>query len=560
MFAVEIKFTARQYHATPWDAHTNEGRVEWPPCPWRIARALVAVGYSKLNWHGDIPDVAKSLLTSICNVTPKFILPNSAETHTRHYMPVREGKNQKTVKIIDSFLRIANDDDPLWVIYECELEDPERKLLNELIDGLAYLGRAESWVEARLLESVEMKSLLGDSDPKSSSSGKQFKWSTVTDTTSTGTTPDTTHGTVRLLAPCVPRVFDTWRQQAIDSAVEAKLEIARGESGDLKEAAQKKIIKKVVQPYPADMFEALKADNIVWQKNGWPHPPGSRWVDYSLPPNLFQTTLAISKRLNSSSEPPKAILLSIDGAGESGNVRPLLQRSLPLMEMLHAYAINLAAKRAEPGSNLPSVITGKDHYNKPLKGSHNHAHWIPLSLYGKGQIDHVLVFSNSGFCTPSREAISAITHGYAKGISKLAINVVGVGSISDVYRELSAVGGLFETSTSVLKSGTVFESFTPLVLRKYLSNRGKKTCEGQIREELKERGIQDPLRIETISSSQMVERKLKGFILRRKSGKPQPMAERSWAFRIHFAEPVINVPITLGYGSHFGLGLFHAVK
>jgi len=31
MFAIEIRFPSGRYHATPWDAHVNEGRVEWRP-------------------------------------------------------------------------------------------------------------------------------------------------------------------------------------------------------------------------------------------------------------------------------------------------------------------------------------------------------------------------------------------------------------------------------------------------------------------------------------------------------------------------------------------------
>lgn len=31
--AVEFRFPARRYHATPWGNHVNEGLIEWPPSP-----------------------------------------------------------------------------------------------------------------------------------------------------------------------------------------------------------------------------------------------------------------------------------------------------------------------------------------------------------------------------------------------------------------------------------------------------------------------------------------------------------------------------------------------
>ena len=45
-----FRFPAGHYHATPWGNHVNEGLIEWPPSPWRVVRALLATGFSKLGW------------------------------------------------------------------------------------------------------------------------------------------------------------------------------------------------------------------------------------------------------------------------------------------------------------------------------------------------------------------------------------------------------------------------------------------------------------------------------------------------------------------------------
>src|SRR3990172_1100943 len=41
--AISIRFLTGRAHLHPWDTHHSEGRVDWPPAPWRLLRALVAV-------------------------------------------------------------------------------------------------------------------------------------------------------------------------------------------------------------------------------------------------------------------------------------------------------------------------------------------------------------------------------------------------------------------------------------------------------------------------------------------------------------------------------------
>ncbi|WP_153559015.1 hypothetical protein [Roseimaritima sediminicola] len=86
------------------------------------------------------------------------------------------------------------------------------------------------------------------------------------------------------------------------------------------------------------------------------------------------------------------------------------------------------------------------------------------------------------------------------------------------------------------------------------------TAENQIREELVERGLPEPTEIGFWTSEEMVQRRMKGFVLRRQTSKPQPPFERSFGVTIRFAEVVHRVPISLGYASHYGLGLLRAVE
>src|SRR5581483_4973224 len=121
-------------HATPWGAHVNEGAVEWPPSPWRLLRALMAVGFAKRGWTGGtpgIPALARSLLERLAGVMPHFRLPDGTVAHSRHYLPFTEGTAEKTTKVIDAFFRLSGDQ-PAHVHWPLVLPAEEGALLADL--------------------------------------------------------------------------------------------------------------------------------------------------------------------------------------------------------------------------------------------------------------------------------------------------------------------------------------------------------------------------------------------------------------------------------------------
>jgi len=111
MVAISIRFPAGRYHATPWGRHVNEAEVEWPPSPWRILRALVAI------WHRKGWDERHSLKTldelveTLSTRFPSYSLPPAVRAHSRHYMPqgYLKGGREDTSLVFDAFARIARD-------------------------------------------------------------------------------------------------------------------------------------------------------------------------------------------------------------------------------------------------------------------------------------------------------------------------------------------------------------------------------------------------------------------------------------------------------------------
>lgn len=149
---VEVNFPLGRYHATPWDAGANSGYVEWPPSPWRVMRALVAVAHAGV---ADV-DAAVALVGRLGNPSAFESAPITTGT-TRHYMPdVKHRTDDRggTDLVLDAFVSVAHRDSlpDLRIHWDAELATEEHKLLTVLVENLPYLGRSESVCEAKVSE------------------------------------------------------------------------------------------------------------------------------------------------------------------------------------------------------------------------------------------------------------------------------------------------------------------------------------------------------------------------------------------------------------------------
>lgn len=148
MLRIDLNLLAGRFHATPWGRHVNEGEPEWPPSPWRLLRALVS------SWKRTAPHLTaeelQPLFTKLAQ-PPSFHLPGAVAGHTRHYMPQA---NNKKLLVHDPHIKVARNDSgefcPVTILWEeVELTETEEGLLDRLLLGVCYFGRAESWCELK---------------------------------------------------------------------------------------------------------------------------------------------------------------------------------------------------------------------------------------------------------------------------------------------------------------------------------------------------------------------------------------------------------------------------
>lgn len=546
--SLAFRFVAGRYHATPFGYHVNEGLIEWPPSPWRLARALLSVGYTSGVWnHNGPPPVARNLLEALCSELPHFILPDVTGTHTRHYMPIGvldgKTKREKTTLVFDTWARIGNRElIASWA--NIKLGAAELSVLRTLAERLNYLGRSESWVQGRVIPENE-------SIPESNCFPGE-----------PGESPGRRWEQVALVAPESASAYADWRARRLeDELAEFPLPNGRKPSKALLDKRA-----KVSEPYPSDLLECLQKDTTWLRSHGWSRPPGSRRIFYWRPSGAISISAPRVRTAARSGTPVKAMLLSLTNASNNDHALPPVTRTLQQAELLHRALVGIAAKHGTP----PSELTGRDRHRRPLRGPHGHAHINPLDLDGDGHLDHILVWAPGGLGAEAQDAIRAARRTFTKGgIEPLRLALATAGDTTDLAR----LGGKYGRRIRQLTGqAAVWWSVTPFVLPRYAKDRGRNTMEGQVRAELRSRGLPEPIDVEplwptttssrgrkasheTVAEENGAEwRRFRHYGLIRKHG-PQPPMACGFAIRIAF-EQAIPGPLAIGYGSHFGLGLF----
>lgn len=496
MLRLLFDFSAGRYHATPWGHHVNEGLVEWPPSPWRIIRALLATGYTKLGWQ-QVPDDMRRLVEALAASEPTYRLPHATTGHTRHYMPVKGWKKgvQKTSLVIDAFINPAG---ALGVEWPAALDPAQRDLLAQLLSRLGYLGRAESRVTARLAT--------GDGDLPGIVVSTQ------------GAEPD--DEPVRLLAPVASPEYDAWRCGSPRA--------------------------------PDDLLAALHIDTNTLQKEGWNFPPGTHELIYWRPASAFAPAIASGWSGSAAIDRDDTALLALS-TDKKRDVLPLMERALPTMALFRRALLSRIGDEQQLG-RCPE-LTGKDGQGRPSRCGHRHAHFIPMALDARNpkRIDHVLVHAPMGLGPLAERGLRRLRRTWAKGMDDIAVTLIGIGKRAS-FRNVAG------EPVRELGSGTTWVSRTPFIPPRFLKSHGKDSVKGQIRAELERRGLPDLVAAPAIaepteeSDAGRRARWFRGFARTRQANGGTPPAGL-FHVTLTFTRPVEG-PICLGWGCHFGLGLF----
>lgn len=512
MTVLELRFPVGRYHATPWGRHVNEGAVEWPPSPWRILRALIATWYLKAR---EIPEPTIRSLVENLSVLPSFRLPGASTSHTRHYMPLRNG--EKT-KVFDTFIQLPRED-CVQVVWNIDLAPELAAALTTLAARFGYFGRAESLVLARVLDDVTQ--IKPNSLPLAEGASL----------------PEHTE-LVRLLTAVTPSDYERWRAEFL-----ASQPASEGKKNSPKKAKAPKT------EIPDDLFNALHADTGGLQAAGWNLPPGAQYVNYIRPENAFTPTAKL-RPLRSRDLPTVARYAVVS------TVAPGIRQAISVADRVH--------KALCAGDECAPVFTGLGANQEP-RGDHVHAHIFCEPNGERDAITHITVWAPMGFDEAARLSLRTLNKVWGHGGHDIRLVLHGIGQTTDF-----AECNLFEKSDK-------WRSLTPFV-----STRHAKTFRDG-RPKIDETGWQvgsaghDLLRLlklykpkigveikqidERSGPFRFGNRHLRSlqFQTVRHNGGGSHGDEPGKCFQLTFSTPVQG-PLALGYGCHFGLGLFVPVR
>lgn len=542
MLEIEFKFPAGRYHATPWNHHVNEGVVEWPPSPWRFLRALIATWHLKSTAEESSrseEDEARlrSLIATLAGELPLYSLPQGVPSHTRHYMPLYK---DSTTKVFDTFLDVG--ERPLVMHWPtADLAHGERTLLDRLVRRIGYLGRAESWVEGHVR--IEPRGEVADVVPLSAANEPA----------------DVQDEIVRVLAPALPNEYAAWRTAELERRQRRRLAekraraIARG-----KEPTREKLTAKdrenISASLPETVVDALQLETGDLRKAGWNAPPGSRWVDYRRPPDKINPRPAPSRARRSPRPHHVVARFAL-----TSSVLPLLTEAMAVTDRLRQALISHGG-----GGNIP-VFTGHGADDAPLLG-HRHGFFLAEANGRQGRITHATIYAEMGFDERALRALHRLPKIWGHGGHDIQTVLIGTGA-----PESFAGQDLEAGQCPLLIESDVWISRTPFVPTRHpkttrggehkLDSAGLQigSPEHDLRRLLRELGreLPEPIRVEPLAGTYLGGKAVhwSAFRTTRPKGGGRRGSNVGYGFRIQFPRPVRG-PIALGYGAHFGLGVF----
>jgi CRISPR-associated protein Csb2 len=441
---------------------------------------------------------------------------------------MKNGREETTL-VLDTFADVG--DGALYVRWPMRVDEEARQLFDTLVAHLGYLGRSESWV---LGESIA-------DDVPLPRGGHAFPHSD-------GVRPGRGFEQIALIAPDTPNDYASWRKSEVEAAIR-ELGLSFGKKTT---QAQQKKIDAIQSAYPADLVDCLQRDTAWWRAQKWSRAPGTRSVLYWREGNALEIGPPSSPRV-SSGHRVEMMLLALTTPSGSKSPLPTIARTLPHAELLHSAVVSKLGFDGEP---CPELV-GRDETGEPLRGGHRHAHILPVDLDSDGRLDHIVVFASMGLGTRAQRALRSLRRTYMKGgVGELQVAIAGSGALND----LRAIGSGLSRAVDELLGPTTgavsWVSKTPFVPPRHLKKSGRSSLIGQVEAELRVRGF-PPAKADVLDWTGET-LALRHFVRRRQRG-PQPPFDIGFAIRLHFDRP-IKGPICLGYGSHFGLGLFHATQ
>lgn len=273
-------------------------------------------------------------------------------------------------------------------------------------------------------------------------------------------------------------------------------------------------------------------------------PPGGRYVQYSAPGNISLRESAGGAR------PSHLHDITIVRYAVAGRARLPVTDALRVGDMARTACMSRYGRMRD--GNTSCTFAGKDASGRPLEG-HLHASYLPTCETHGTTIDHLTVMAPAGFDRHELDVLFGLRHLYGRGLPRVSLVFQGCGARGD-----------FE-SVPILQESSVWVSATPMVLARHAKHRGdgenRRLVDGpeeQIRRELASRygDAYAPADVMVDGGpAAMHGTNVRPGDFHRWRSHGSVGDGRPYRVRLAFADPVRG-PLSLGYASHYGLGMF----
>ncbi len=254
----------------------------------------------------------------------------------------------------------------------------------------------------------------------------------------------------------------------------------------------------------------------------------------------------------------------------AGRPLPRVEETVKIGELLRLAALAQFGWRQDEATGrrrprAPWQISGRGADGRPLKApSHVHAFWLPEDADGDGWIDHISVYVAGGIDDGVRAKLDRITRLWfaerRRGDEDPDDASAAAPAVAREWRlALEGFGSPadFAGASPILGRSAVWCSATPFLASGHLKTAG---YGGEVRRLLRRRGLPaenvEVVELECVTVGGAPRWAIEFDRFRSRSREAQPDAGGA-LLGIVFPEPV-GGPLALGYGSHFGLGMFAA--
>ncbi len=288
-----------------------------------------------------------------------------------------------------------------------------------------------------------------------------------------------------------------------------------------------------------ELFEILKIETSRMRQQKQLEPKGSRWVTYTRPRNVLQPRR--SKPIRAKKERQ----YTVARFALSSSVLPLVTDAMPFAE-----TTRFALSHCRAGNSYSPALTGKTRDGVPLAG-HEHAHFLVTDEDEDGRLDHLTVYAPCGFNSDDVGALGQLScvKRY-KNLPNVRTILLGLGESKDF------------DGISIFKTWKHWRSMTPFSLPRFANRGGGKPPrprdlpEAQLVRELTNRGLPEPTKIKCLDGYETEKRpQFRWLEFHTRRLRKETQGHGLAGFELEFQEAVSG-PIALGFGCHFGLGLF----